>query len=73
MRDRAYWMAALVAWPAFVWCVVEAALRVASGYSAGATQLALTAGCAAATIVAVRMRRAALVATPISGRDHDRR
>ena len=71
MRDRAYWMAALVAWPALVWCVVEAALRVASGYSAGATQLALIAGCAAATIVAVRMRRTALA--PAMARERDRK
>ena len=73
MRDRAYWLVALVAWPALVWCVIEAALRLASGYSAGTLQLALTGACAAGTIVAVRMRRAALVATPPSGRDHDRR
>lgn len=71
MRDRAYWLAALVAWPALAWCVAEAALRVASGYSAGATQLALTAACAAGTIIAVRVRRASLVPAPIRERDQE--
>lgn len=71
MRDRAYWLVALVAWPALVWCVIEAALRLASGYSAGALQLALTGACAAGTIVAVRMRRAALA--PATARERDRK
>lgn len=71
MRDRAYWLVALVAWPALVWCVIEAALRLASGYSAGALQLALTGACGAGTIVAVRMRRAALA--PATARERDRK
>lgn len=71
MRDRFYWLAALVAWPALAWCLAEAGLRVASGYSAGATQLALTAACAAGTIVAVHVRRTSLAPAPIRVRDRE--
>lgn len=68
MRDRAYWLMSLVAWPALAWSVIEGGLRLASGYSAGALQLALTAGCAAGTIAAVRMRRPALARVRIRER-----
>ena len=71
MRSGAYGLFALLAWPALVWCVVEAGLRVLSGYPSGSAPLLLTAGCAVGTIVATHMRRAALVAaksrTPARG------
>ena len=73
MRDRTYELVAIVAWPAFVWCVIESGLRLASGYFAGFTTMVLTGGCAAATIVTVRWRRAQLAPIPVhrpaDGRD----
>ena len=73
MKVSAYGLGAIVAWPAVAWCAVEAGLRVVGGYSAGAGQLALTGGCAAATIVAVHVRRAALAPAAIAERDRARR
>lgn len=35
MRGQAYWLFALVAWPAAVWGVVELGLRTVSGYGDG--------------------------------------
>lgn len=35
MRGQAYWLFALVAWPAAVWGVVELGLRALSGYGNG--------------------------------------
>ena len=72
MRDGVYGLVAVVAWPALVWCIVEAGLRVVSGYSAGASQLALTGGCALTTIAAVHIRRAALAPLSAVPEDHPR-
>lgn len=64
MRDRLYWLAALLAWPAAVWCAAELSLRGISGYSQGWLDVSVTFACATGTIVAVRLRRQALVQLP---------
>ena len=73
MKVSAYGLGAIVAWPAVAWCAVEAGLRVVDGHSAGAGQLALADGCAAAAMVAVHVRRAALAPAAIAERDRARR
>ena len=57
MRDHAYWLFALVAWPAAAWGCFETALRIATGYTAGVLPLLALTTCAAGTIAASRWRR----------------
>lgn len=56
MRQRAYFLFELVAWPAAVWCVTELVLRVATGETGGIGSAGLTGTFAALTIVSVRWR-----------------
>ncbi len=63
MRDRSYWLAELVAWPAAVWGGIELLLRLAAGYPAGAPQAALVTACAVLTIYLARTRRGMLAAS----------
>lgn len=65
MRDRLYWLAALLAWPAAVWCAAELGLRGMSGYSEGWLDVSVTFASATGTIVAVHLRRQALAQLPI--------
>jgi len=64
-RSRFYWLAALVAWPAAVWCVFELLLRAATGYGAGTLNTVTVGFCAVATIVATNWRRAALASSTV--------
>ena len=61
-RSQFYWLTALVAWPAFVWCVFELLLRAATGYGEGTLSTVTIGVCAVATIVATNWRRTALAA-----------
>jgi hypothetical protein len=66
VRGQAYWLFALVAWPAAAWGAIETVLRVAAGYSDGMGQsLALTA-CAVATILGCAWRKRALAEAAVS-------
>ena len=65
-RSQFYWLTALVAWPAFVWCVFELLLRAATGYGEGTLSTVTIGVCAVATIVATNWRRAAL-GRPVGG------
>lgn len=60
MRDRAYWVFALVAWPAAAWGCFETVLRLTTGYTAGIVPLLALTTCAAGTILASRWRRVQL-------------
>ena len=60
MRDNAYWLFALVAWPAAAWGVIELVLRVAAGSTEGMLDTAAMTTCAFGTIAATTMRRRAL-------------
>lgn len=60
MRERGYWLFELVAWPAAAWCAIEAAIRMGARATDGLTATVLIGLCAAGTIVAARMRQAAL-------------
>lgn len=57
MRDRAYWLFALVAWPAAVWGVVELGLRALSGYGDGIGWSLLVTSAAVGTILVSGRRR----------------
>jgi len=59
-RSQFYWLTALVAWPAVVWCAFELLLRAATGYGEGALNTAAIGTCAVATIIATNWRRATL-------------
>lgn len=63
MRNNAYWLFALVAWPAAAWGVIELALRAATGTAEGMLDTAAVTACAFTTIAAARMRRRALAET----------
>jgi hypothetical protein len=65
MRDHAYRLFEIVAWPAACWGIAELALRMASGFSAGWAPLVITTACAATTIVVSRRRRAMLMEAPL--------
>jgi hypothetical protein len=66
VRGQAYWLFALVAWPAAVWGAIETILRVAASYGDGiGGSLALTA-CAAATILGCAWRKRALAEASIN-------
>ncbi|MGH2632674.1 MAG: hypothetical protein ACRDG3_04620 [Tepidiformaceae bacterium] len=60
MRSQVYWLTALVAWPAAVWCTVELLLRAATGYGEGTLNTVTIGLCAVATLVATNWRRGAL-------------
>ncbi len=62
MRDRSYWLAELVAWPAAMWGGIEFLLRLAAGYPAGAPGAGLITACAILTIYLARTRRGMLTA-----------
>jgi len=62
VRDRAYWLFALVAWPAAVWGVVELGLRAMSGYGDGIGESLLLTVAAAGTILVTGWRRRELSA-----------
>jgi len=64
-RSQFYWLAALVAWPAAVWCVFELLLRAATGYGEGTLNTMTVGFCAVATIVATNWRRAALASSTV--------
>lgn len=66
MRIGAYRLFEIVAWPAFAWCGIEVAVRLATRASAGLAATALTGAMAALTIAACRLRTAQLasVRTP---------
>jgi hypothetical protein len=60
MRERAYWVFALVAWPAAVWGCIEVVLRLATRDVNGLPPVLLLTFCAAATIVTSRWRQRSL-------------
>jgi hypothetical protein len=60
LRPRAYWLFALVAWPAAIWGCFEAVVRVATGDLDGLPAVILLTLCAAATIVVSRWRQRSL-------------
>lgn len=60
MRDRAYWLFALVAWPAAAWGCLEVIFRVAANDFDGMSSLLILTCSAWATIFAARWRRAKL-------------
>ncbi len=65
MRPRAYFLFALVAWPAAAWGAVEVCLRLATGTTDGLAGAFLLCGCAVLTLVACSWRRRQLgSATP---------
>lgn len=73
MNDGVWRLSPMVVWTGLVWFGLEAGLLVATGYSAGAGQLALTGGCAVATVVSIHIRRASFVLVPIPERDRQPR
>ena len=56
MRRQAYLVFEIVAWPAAVWCALEAAARGATGTFDGLSETVLLGSMAATTIVACRWR-----------------
>lgn len=54
---HAYWLFALVAWPALGWGIVECALRIVMGYGDGWQQSLLLTALAGATIAVCGWRR----------------
>jgi hypothetical protein len=59
MRRRAYWVFALVAWPAAVWGCIEVVLRLATGETGGLWAVSVLTVCALGTILGARWRTAA--------------
>ena len=57
MRERAYWLFALVAWPAAVWGCIEVALRLAIRDMDGLPGVAVMTCCAIGTILLSREAR----------------
>lgn len=68
MRQHAYGLFEIVAWPAAAWCAAELVLRSALGDFSGAGSTALIGSLAASTIVASRWRAAQLRRAPVSAR-----
>ncbi len=56
MRIQTYHLFEIVAWPALVWCGLEAILRTASGAPEGLPATTFTGAFAALTVVACRLR-----------------
>jgi hypothetical protein len=68
MRLSAYHLFEIVAWPAAVWCTLEATLRFASGEVEGLATTAATAALAGLTVAACRIRSRQLVPAPVATR-----
>lgn len=66
MRDHAYRVFEIVAWPAAVWCAFELVLRVSASDFEGISATAITGACAVLTIAGarIRSRQLALVIAP---------
>lgn len=62
MSGQAYWLFALVAWPAAAWGAVEIGLRTVTGYGDGLGRTVLLTAAAAGTIALCSWRRKALAA-----------
>ncbi len=67
MRDRVYWLFALVAWPAALWGVIEFGLRVLSGYGEGTGANLMLTMAAGATIAVTGWRRQGIRARESQG------
>ncbi len=57
MRDRAYWLFALLAWPAAAWGTIEIVLRLATDETSGLSDALMITSAAAVTIALSRWRR----------------
>ena len=60
MRDHAYGIFEIMAWPAAVWCASELVLRTLVREPAGLARTAVIGAMAATTIVCCRWRRGSL-------------
>jgi hypothetical protein len=60
VRDRAYWLFALVAWPASVWGCIEIAMRLATRQTNGLADALMVTSAAAVPIALSRWRRNSL-------------
>jgi hypothetical protein len=60
VRDRAYWLFALVAWPAAAWGTIEIVLRLFTGETDGLADAVMITSAAAVTIALSRWRRIGL-------------